>query len=304
MDFMGEFPESEGFNAILVVTDRFTKMQIYIPAKTTWTSEDVANAYLCEVWKLFSLPTHVTSDRGPQFASTFTKALNKKLDIRLRLSTTHHPQMDGLSERAIQTLKQFLRIYCHDRQDRWARWLPLAQFCYNSTATATHGYTPFAATYSWNPRTIQVNEEEVGNPAAEDWLDRMARVHKDIASTLRDINNKCSSLHVDKTHSFQIGDKVLIDRRNLTIKSGNNRSLSNKYIGPYTIMDKKGFHAYKLPLPPYICLHPTVHALLLKPYQTWHDEDIEIDDEDELLYLIEKIINSRYFSSGVKYLIC
>ena len=65
MDFVGELPESEEFNAILVITDRFIKMQIYIPAKTTWTSEDVANAYLCEVWKLFGLPTHVTSDRGP-----------------------------------------------------------------------------------------------------------------------------------------------------------------------------------------------------------------------------------------------
>ena len=42
MDFVGELPESEGFNAIMVVTDRFTKMQRYLPAKTTWTTEDVA----------------------------------------------------------------------------------------------------------------------------------------------------------------------------------------------------------------------------------------------------------------------
>ena len=35
MDFVGELPESEGFNAILVVTDRFTKVQHYLPAKTT-----------------------------------------------------------------------------------------------------------------------------------------------------------------------------------------------------------------------------------------------------------------------------
>ena len=35
MDFVGELPESEGFNAILVVTDRSTKVQYYIPTKTT-----------------------------------------------------------------------------------------------------------------------------------------------------------------------------------------------------------------------------------------------------------------------------
>ena len=31
MNFVGELPESEAFNAILVVTDRFTKVQHYIP---------------------------------------------------------------------------------------------------------------------------------------------------------------------------------------------------------------------------------------------------------------------------------
>ena len=35
MDFVGELPESEGFNAIGVITDRFTKVQHYLPAKTT-----------------------------------------------------------------------------------------------------------------------------------------------------------------------------------------------------------------------------------------------------------------------------
>ena len=46
MDFVGELPESEDYNAILVITDHFTKMQHYIPAKTTWTTKDVANAFI------------------------------------------------------------------------------------------------------------------------------------------------------------------------------------------------------------------------------------------------------------------
>ena len=118
MDFVGELPESEGFNMILVITDRFTKMQCYIPARNTWTAEDVTNVYITDVWKHYGLPRAITSDRGPQFASAFLRSLNKALDVRLRLSTAHHPLTDGLSERAVQTLKQYLRIYCHDRQQR------------------------------------------------------------------------------------------------------------------------------------------------------------------------------------------
>ena len=35
IDFVRELPELEGFNAILAVTDQFTKVQNYIAAKTT-----------------------------------------------------------------------------------------------------------------------------------------------------------------------------------------------------------------------------------------------------------------------------
>ena len=124
MDFVGELPESEGFNAILVVTDRFTKVQHYIPAKTTRTAENIANSYVNNIWKLHDLQRQITSDHDPQFASKFLKELNRKLNINLRLSTAYHSQTDVLSERAVQTLKQYLRIYCYDRQNRWrARFL-------------------------------------------------------------------------------------------------------------------------------------------------------------------------------------
>ena len=138
MDFVGELLESDAFNAILVVIDRFTKVQYYILAKTTWIAEDVADSYINDMCKLYGLPRHITSDRGPQFASKFLKELNQKLNIKLRLSTSYHPQTDGLSERVVQTLKQYLRIYCHDRQHCWRAWLPLAECAYNATATTTY----------------------------------------------------------------------------------------------------------------------------------------------------------------------
>jgi len=49
MDFIGELPDSDSHNAILVITEYFTKVQHYIPTKINWTSEDIANTYLYDI---------------------------------------------------------------------------------------------------------------------------------------------------------------------------------------------------------------------------------------------------------------
>ena len=138
MDFVGELPVLEVFNVILVVTDQFTNVQHCILAKITKRGEDIANCYINDIWKLYCLPRYITSDRGPQFASKFLNELNQKHNINLCLSTAYQPQMDGLSKRAIQTHKQYLRIYCCNRDIRWGVCLPLAEFTYNTNATTTH----------------------------------------------------------------------------------------------------------------------------------------------------------------------
>ena len=273
MDFVGELPESDGWNAILVITDRFTKMQRYIPAKTTWTAEDIANVYITDVWRHDGLPRAVTPHRGPQFASAFLQALNKALDIRLRLSTAHHPQTDGLSERAIQSLKQYLRIYCHDRQRRWARWLPLAEFAHNSSSPSVTKLSPMFAMYGFEPQGIQVqNDSEMASPPAEDWLFGMTAVHNQLQSTLKVVSDRRSELFQKLTgigkeaRRYKVGDQVLVDRRNLTIPEGI-RPLSDRWIGPYNVIeDRWDGYAYKLDIPIRTRIHRVIHVSLLKPF--------------------------------------
>ena len=65
MDFVRELLESDGYNAILVIRDCFIKIQYYIPTKTSWTSKDMANAYLYDIWRLYGLFKYITSDRKP-----------------------------------------------------------------------------------------------------------------------------------------------------------------------------------------------------------------------------------------------
>ena len=44
------------------------------------------------------MPESIVLDRGPQFAAELTKELNRMLEIKMRLLTVFHPQIDKQTE--------------------------------------------------------------------------------------------------------------------------------------------------------------------------------------------------------------
>ncbi|WP_369008136.1 transposase family protein, partial [Bacillus sp. SRB_331] len=82
MDFIVKLPKSAGFDSILVVVDRYTKMAHFIPCNETVTSCDLANLVFANIFKLHGLPTDIVSDRGPQFVAQFWKHLLKSFHIQ------------------------------------------------------------------------------------------------------------------------------------------------------------------------------------------------------------------------------
>ena len=140
-------------------------------------------------------------------------------------------------------------------------------------------------------------------PAAEEWLNRMTTIHSQIATTLKNINDIRSKLTLQKSRQFDIGDWVLVDRQNLTIKPGNNRSLTQKWIGPYQIVKLIGRHAYKLDLPKGIRIHNVIHTTMLKPFIQCQDDEMHLDDDEQnnLFFDVEQILDSKRVGKTVKY---
>ena len=61
-DFITALPESEGFDSILVVVDRFSKEVEFISCTKSVSALDTAKLYLRHVWKHHGLPTEIVSD--------------------------------------------------------------------------------------------------------------------------------------------------------------------------------------------------------------------------------------------------
>jgi len=102
---------------------------------------------------LHGVPSNIVSDRDPRFTSRFWQTLQEALGTKLRLSSTYHPQIDGQSERTIQSLEDFLRTCVLDHLGSWNEVLPLVEFTYNNSYQASIGMAHFEALYGRKCRT-------------------------------------------------------------------------------------------------------------------------------------------------------
>ncbi|XP_062118575.1 uncharacterized protein LOC133832217 [Humulus lupulus] len=129
---MGDYELEYYEGKYIVIVDRLAKSALFIPIRKDYKH---------------GLPSSIVSDRDPQFTSRFWRALQNALGTELNLSTTHHPQTDGQSEKTIQTLEDRLRCCILDFGGSWGEHLSLVEFSYNNIYQTSIGMAPYEALY-------------------------------------------------------------------------------------------------------------------------------------------------------------
>src|SRR5271154_1709645 len=125
------------------------------------------------------------SDRGPQFASHAFKELGCLLKIKLNMSTAHHPQTDGATERANQEIEAYLSIFCSNHPDTWRSLLPILEFSYNLKPHATQKQSPFYLQMGYNPTTIPIPYPKTNLPETQERLLLLQEARKEAESSTR-----------------------------------------------------------------------------------------------------------------------
>ena len=223
VDFIVGLPESNGYNAILVVVGRLSKMAHYIPTTEKVTSEQVARLLFDKVFKHHGIPDSIISDQGTQFTSKFSKALSSLIGINQGLSTSFHPQTDGQTERTnLNTiLEQYLRGYINYQQNNWAKLLTIAESSYNNTISATTGITPFFALYGQHPRYMikpRTNQKIPTLEALKEWANELGKLNSYLYSEInysQAVQAEQADQHRLPAPMFQIADKVWLLRRHI-----------------------------------------------------------------------------------------
>jgi hypothetical protein len=75
--FVVSLPPSKGFDAIMVVVDRFSKMAHFIPTKDEATAQKTGRLFFSHIFKHHGLPKDIVSDQDPKFTSKFWQGLWK-----------------------------------------------------------------------------------------------------------------------------------------------------------------------------------------------------------------------------------
>lgn len=308
VDFIDQLPTSEGYDSIIVVVDRRTKLAHFEPTTTELTTEQMIQLFTKMVFSKHGLPREIVSDRGNKFVSRLWRDYLQGLGVSRRLSTTAHPQTDGQTERVNQWLDEYLRMYVNHQQDDWSEKLPLAEFAYNNGRHSSTTVSPFYATYGYHPR-FNVLVPNTGK--AQEHLNELQRVTERIGDFIRQGQEKQAKYYNKRRKEaphFNIGDLVWLSTKNFRIK-GRSKKLTAKWVGPYPITEVISDHAYRLRLPRHMRINNSFNVSLLEPYNPNSipqrvpepPPPVEVEGEEE--FEIEKILDSRNRRGKLQYLV-
>ena len=192
---------------------------------------------------------NIVSNRDPIFTSRFWKAFQKALGTRLKMSTSHHPQTDGQTERTIQTLEDMLRACILEDGGSWSHHLPLIEFSYNNSYHSSIGMAPYEALYGRKCRTplcwAEVGDKGIIGPEI---VQETTLKIKSIQEKMRTAQSRQKS-YADRRRrplEFDEGDHVFLK---VTPKLGlrgafRTKKLCPRYIGPFQILKRIGPAAY------------------------------------------------------------
>ncbi|KAA3483477.1 DNA/RNA polymerases superfamily protein [Gossypium australe] len=299
MDFVSGLPMTPSKkDTVWVIVDRLTKSAHFIPVRTDYSLDKLAELYVSQILRLHGVPSSIVSDRDPRFTLRFWKRLQDALGTKLHFSTAFHPQTDGQSERTILILEDMLRCCVLEFEGTWERYLPLVEFAYNNSFQSSIKMAPYEALYGRKCRTplywTELSENKIHGV---DWIKETEQKVVEIRRNLKAASDRQKS-YADlkrKDIEFQVGDRVFlkVSPWKKILRFGQKGKLSPRFIGPYEIIERIGPVAYRLKLPIDLeKIHNVFHVSMLRRYRSDPSHVItpsEIEIRSDMTYEEEPI---------------
>ena len=272
MDWVVQLPMTKrGHDAIIVFTCRLGRM-VHMAATTTHcTALETAKLFRHHVWKHHGMPTSIVSDRDRRLISAFWQELLKLLGTKSYMSSSYHPQSNGLTEGVNRVMEDMLRHYVNPMQNDWDDFLDVAEFAINNSYHDSIKDTPFHMTYGQHPLTplSLALPGAVKVPEATAFAKDVSVRTKQATAALQAAQSR-QKAYADANRrdvSYEIGQQVLLSTKDIPLKTPGTMKLMPKWIGPFTVVKMVNAVAYKIQLPDTMHrIHDVFHVSKLRPY--------------------------------------
>jgi len=313
LDFIVQLPVTKAgkFDAILTVVDFFSRRTHFIPCNTNVTALKTAQLLREHVIKLHGYPKCMVSDRGSIFTSEVWSELCRCLRTKQNLSSSFHPQTDGISEKENDIIESCIRAFTNYQQNDWDEYLPDFELAINASISDSTGLSPYFVDVGWEPFiplgiTREVNEVPV-NESAKELLERLDNIKIGVQLLFAKAQEKQAEYANKKRRDIEFveGDFVLLNSdfvHDPIHTDRQSRKLAVKWLGPFRIIKKVSRVAYKIFIPKddKIRIHPVVHIANLKKYvenpekfldrEGWSIPQPVKDSQNETVYLVDDIL--------------
>ena len=219
-------------------------------------------------------------------------------------TSSYHPEGDGQTEHANQTLEQYLQSYCNYQQDNWSELLPLAEFAYNNAPSATTRVSPFFTNKGYHPNISVYPEHDMTSAWAHEYAVNLDSLHQYLREEMANAQ-LCYQGPADAKRSpapdFKVSDQVYMKAKAKYFQSTRpSKKLLEKNLGPYPIIAQVSLLSFTLHLPDAMhAVHLVFHVSQLEPaipntIPNWTQPPpppVEVDGELE--FEISEILNSK-----------
>jgi len=220
VDFAGpfKFVAPGGYNRIVIFTDSFTKLSVFMRCKTSLTSEQVADLYIEHIWKTYGRAGQLVSDNEPILCADAWVKVHEKLGTHLKHISAYNAKANGAAEVMVKQLKGMLRAY-EVQGLKWWKVLAACQKCYNDSVHSATGFTPFYMNFGRHPYT---DKELVLTPLEQQFVEEfVSSVQSELARIHELAHNKMQSAKIQElarrnakrtyTPSYQVGDYAYLE---------------------------------------------------------------------------------------------